>query len=75
MTVYYSRFDAALLAELVEMAEEIKEEGTEIAFESDLNLETDPEKISEWKDDESKGSLHNMRTEKLHGKDDDEEKD
>ena len=73
--VYYSRFDAALLAELVEMAEEIKEEGTEIAFESDLNLETDPEKISEWKDDESKGSLHNMRTEKLHGKDDDEEKD
>ena len=73
--VYYSRFDAALLAELVEMAEEIKEEGTEIAFESDLNLETDPEKISEWKDDESKGSLHNMRTEKLHGKDDDEDKD
>ena len=73
--VYYSRFDAPLLSELVEMAEEIKEEGTEIAFESDLNLETDPEKISEWKDDESKGSLHNMRTEKLHGKDDDEEKD
>ena len=72
--VYYSRFDAALLAELVEMAEEIKEEGTEIAFESDLDLETDPDKISEWKDDESKSSLHNMRTEKIHGKDDDEEK-
>ena len=48
---------------------------TEEDNESDLNLETDPEKISEWKDDESKGSLHNMRTEKLHGKDDDEEKD
>ena len=70
--VYYSRFDAPLLSELVDMAEEIKEEGTEIAFEPDTELGD----ITNWnKDDESKGSLHNMRTEKLHGKDDDEEKD
>ena len=70
--VYYSRFDAPLLAELVDMAEDIKDDNqTEIAFEPDTELED----ITNWnKDDESKGSLHNMRTEKLHGKDDDEEK-
>jgi len=71
--VFYSKFDAPLLAELVDMAEDIKDDDqTEISFESDLELEN----ITNWnKDDESKGSLHNMRTEKLHGKDDDEEKD
>ena len=35
--VYYSRFDAPLLEELVEMADEVKE-GTEIAFEPDTEL-------------------------------------
>ena len=71
--VFYSKFDAPLLAELVDMAEDIKDDNqTEIAFEPDTELED----ITNWnKDDESKGSLHNMRTEKLHGKDDDEEKD
>ena len=69
--VYYSKFDAPLLSELVDMAEDIKDDNqTEIAFESDLELEleTDPEKITDW--DESKGSLHNKRNEKLHDKDD-----
>ena len=67
--VYYSKFDAPLLAELVDMAEDIKDDNqTEIAFESDLELETDPEKITDW--DKSKGSLHNKRNEKLHDKDD-----
>ena len=71
--VFYSKFDAPLLAELVDMAEDIKDGNqTEIAFEPDTELED----ITNWnKDDENKGSLHNMRTEKLHGKDDDEEKD
>jgi len=71
--LHYSKFDAPLLADLVEMAEEISED-TEISFEPDAELETDPDKISEWKDDK-KGSLHNMRNEKLHDKDDDEDKD
>ena len=69
--VFYSKFDAPLLAELVDMAEDIKDDNqTEIAFESDLELEleTDPEKITDW--DKSKGSLHNKRNEKLHDKDD-----
>ena len=69
--VYYSKFDAPLLSELVDMAEDIKDDNqTEIAFESDLELEleTDPEKITDW--DKSKGSLHNKRNEKLHDKDD-----
>ena len=57
------------------MAEAISEEQTDVEFLPDTELETDPEKISKWKDDESKGSLHNMRTEKLHGKDDDEDDD
>ena len=71
--LHYSKFDAPLLADLVEMAEEISED-TEISFEPDAELETDPDKISEWKDDK-KGSLHNMRNEKLHDKDDDEKDD
>ena len=73
MDVYYSRFNAPLLSELVGIAEDIRDDNqTEISFESDLELGD----ITNWnKDDESKGSLHNMRTEKLHGKDDDEEKD
>ena len=70
--VFYSKFDAPLLAELVDMAEDIKDDNqTEISFESDLELETDPDEISDW--DKNKGSLHNLRTEKLHGKDDDDE--
>ena len=49
--VFYSKFDAPLLAELVDMAEDIKDDNqTEIAFESDLELQTDPTEISEWKD-------------------------
>ena len=59
------------------MAEEIKED-TEISFESDVELETDTDKISEWKDDKSKGSLHELRSKKIHDKkkdDDDEDED
>ena len=81
--LHYSKFDAPLLADLVDMAEEIKEEDdqTEIVFESDTELEDASnilEDVTNWNKDEEKkdkGSLHNLRTEKLHGKDDDEEKD
>jgi len=50
--LYYSRFDAPLLQDLIDMADDIRNEddSTEIAFESDLELETDPTEISEWKD-------------------------
>ena len=69
--VYYSRFDAPLLEELVEMADEVKD-GTEITFEPDTELED----ITNWNKDEEKGSLHNMRSKKIHDKKkDDEEKD
>ena len=70
----YSKFDAPLLADLVEMAEEIRED-TEISFEPDAELETDPDKISEWKDDKKSGSLHEMRSKKIHDKKDDEDED
>ena len=70
MDVYYSRFDAPLLEELVEMADEVKD-GTEITFEPDTELED----ITNWNKDEEKGSLHNMRSKKIHDKKKDEEKD
>ena len=71
MDVYYSRFDAPLLEELVEMADEVKD-GTEITFEPDTELGD----ITNWNKDEEKGSLHNMRSKKIHDKKkDDEEKD
>ena len=70
MDVYYSRFDAPLLEELVEMADEVKD-GTEITFEPDTELED----ITNWNKDEEKGSLHNMRSKKIHDKKKDKEKD
>ena len=71
MDVYYSRFDAPLLEELVDMADEVKD-GTEITFEPDTELGD----ITNWNKDEEKGSLHNMRSKKIHDKKkDDEEKD
>ena len=69
--VYYSRFDAPLLEELVEMADEVKE-GTEIRFEPDTELGD----ITNWNKDEEKDTLHNMRSKKINDKKkDDEEKD
>ena len=71
MDVYYSRFDAPLLEELVEMADEVKE-GTEIRFEPDTELGD----ITNWNKDEEKDTLHNMRSKKINDKKkDDEEKD
>ena len=73
MNVYYSKFDAPLLSELVDMAEDIKDDNqTEIQFEPDTELED----ITNWnKDDESKGSLHELRSKKLFDKKDDEDED
>tara|TARA_Y100000992_G_scaffold97124_1_gene62689 strand:- start:43 stop:624 length:582 start_codon:yes stop_codon:yes gene_type:complete len=71
MDVYYSRFDAPLLEELVDMADEVKE-GTEIRFEPDTELGD----ITNWNKDEEKDTLHNMRSKKINDKKkDDEEKD
>ena len=65
--VYYSRFDAPLLEELVEMADEVKE-GTEIRFEPDTELGD----ITNWNKDEEKDTLHNMRSKKINDKKKDE---
>ena len=70
MDVYYSRFDAPLLEELVDMADEVKE-GTEIAFEPDTELGD----ITNWNKNEEKDTLHNMRSKKINKDKDDEEKD
>jgi len=40
-----------------------------------LASETDPDKITEWKDDKNTGSLHEMRSKKIHDKKDDEDED
>ena len=75
--LYYSRFDAPLLQDLVDMADDIRNEddSTEIAFESDLDLED----VTNWNNDEEKkdkDSLHKMRNKKINkDKDDDKEKD
>ena len=58
--VYYSRFDAPLLEELVEMADEVKE-GTEIRFEPDTELGD----ITNWNKDEDKNTMHNLRNKKI----------
>ena len=68
--VYYSRFDANLLNELVGMADDIKGESeTEILFEPDTELED----VTNWNKDEDKNTMHNLRNKKIKKKD--EEKD
>ena len=70
MDVYYSRFDANLLNELVGMADDIKGESeTEILFEPDTELED----VTNWNKDEDKNTMHNLRNKKIKTKD--EEKD
>jgi len=52
MHVYYSRFDANLLSELVGMADDIKGESeTEILFEPDTEFDNDVKDLSNWKKD------------------------
>jgi len=76
--LYYSRFDAPLLQDLIDMADDIRNEddSTEIAFESDLELEDDTNKISDWKpSDEFKvdKSMNEKRNKKLSKKKDDDD--
>tara|TARA_B100000749_G_C18287449_1_gene406987 strand:+ start:194 stop:784 length:591 start_codon:yes stop_codon:yes gene_type:complete len=49
--IYYSRFNSPLLNELIEMANEIRETPTDVIFEPDMELDTEPEEISGWKVD------------------------
>ena len=66
MDVYYSRFDANLLNELVGMADDIKGESeTEILFEPDTELED----VTNWNKDEDKNTMHNLRNKKIKKKD------
>ena len=71
--LHFSRFDAPLMADLVDMAEEIKEHDTEILvdFESDSELQ---EKI-DLDEKEDKGSLHELRNKKINKDDEDKDKD
>ena len=76
--LYYSRFDAPLLQDLIDMADDIRNEddSTEIAFESDLELEDDTNKISDWNpSDEFKvdKSMNEKRNKKLSKKKDDDD--
>jgi hypothetical protein len=52
--IYYSRFNSPLLNELIEMANEIRETPTDVIFEPDMELDTEPEEISGWKEDKDK---------------------
>ena len=49
----FSRFNTQLLTELIEMANEVKENPIQpdIVFEPDMELDTEPEDISDWKKD------------------------
>ena len=72
MDVYYSRFDANLLNELVGMADDIKDESeTEILFEPDTELED----VTNWNKDEDKNTMHNLRNKKIKKKDEEKNDD
>ena len=72
MHVYYSRFDANLLSELVGMADDIKGESeTEILFEPDTELED----VTNWNKDEDKNTMHNLRNKKIKKKDEEKNDD
>ena len=70
--LYYSRFDTPLLSDLVDMAEEIKNED----YEKEIIFEADTDKISDWKpSDEFKvdESMNEKRNKKLSKKKDDDD--
>ena len=52
-TIHYSRFNSPLLTELIEMAREVRENPiqNDIVFEPDMDIDTKPEDISNWKKD------------------------
>ena len=71
--LYYSRFDTPLLSDLVDMAEEIKNEEFN---EDEIIFEADTDKISDWKpSDEFKvdESMNEKRNKKLSKKKDDDD--
>jgi len=71
--LYYSRFDTPLLSDLVDMAEEIKNEEFN---EDEIIFEADTDKISDWKpNDEFKvdESMNEKRNKKLSKKKDDDD--
>ena len=71
--LYYSRFDTPLLSDLVDMAEEIKNEEFN---EDEIIFEADTDKISDWKpSDEFKvdKSIDDKRNKKLSKKKDDDD--
>ena len=73
--LYYSRFDTPLLSDLVDMAEEIKNEEFN---EDEIIFEADTDKISDWKpSDEFKvdKSIDDKRNKKLSKKKDDDDDD
>ena len=73
--LYYSRFDTPLLSDLVDMAEEIKNEEFN---EDEIIFEADTDKISDWKpNDEFKvdESMNEKRNKKLSKKKDDDDDD
>lgn len=70
--LYYSRFDTPLLSDLVDMAEEIKNED----YEKEIIFEADTDKISDWKpSDEFKvdESMNEKRNKKLSKKEEDDD--
>ena len=71
--LYYSRFDTPLLSDLVDMAEEIKNEEFN---EDEIIFEADTDKISDWKpSDEFKvdKSIDDKRNKKLSKKEEDDD--
>ena len=71
--LHYSRFDAPLIADLVDMAEDIKNEEFN---EDDIIFEADTDKISDWKpSDEFKvdKSMNEKRNKKLSKKEEDDD--
>ena len=71
--LYYSRFDTPLLSDLVDMAEEIKNEEFN---EDEIIFEADTDKISDWKpSDEFKvdESMNEKRNKKLSKKEEDDD--
>ena len=88
--MHYSKFNSGLLGDLVDMADDIREDGNidqelDVEFEPDTELET----VTNWrklklereaelknkKEKEKNKTLHQARSDKMFNKDDDEDKD
>ena len=77
--MHYSKFDSGLLKELTDMADDVKEDLETNPVIPEFEPDTPLEEVTNWRkrkiEEEKAKTLHQIRSDKMFNKDDDEDKD